>query len=68
VGVESVRELCRVMAARHAAGGFVVTSGSFTAEARQLAEGREVELIGGDQLRTAIATQVRRTAPLTSPR
>jgi restriction system protein len=57
VGVETVRELYGVMAARHAVGGFVVTSGAFTAEALKFAEGREVELINGKQLASAIKAQ-----------
>jgi restriction system protein len=50
VDVETVREFHRVMAARHAVGGFVVTSGSFTVEAEKFAEGREIELIAGQQM------------------
>jgi restriction system protein len=59
VGVETVRELYGVMAARHAVGGFVVTSGAFTAEALKFAEGREVQLIDGKQLASAIKGQGR---------
>ena len=47
VGVSVVRELYGVMAAEQAAGGFVITSGSFTREAREFASGRTVELIDG---------------------
>lgn len=50
VGVEIVRELYGVMAARGAAGGFVVTSGRFTAEAEKFAQGRNVTLLNGQQL------------------
>lgn len=50
VGVETVRELYGVMAAKGAAGGYVVTSGVFTDEAKRFAEGREIELIEGDRL------------------
>ncbi|MDB5860128.1 MAG: restriction endonuclease, partial [Ramlibacter sp.] len=50
VGVDVVRELYGVMAARGAAGGFVVTSGSFTEEASAFAQGRNVKLIAGTQL------------------
>jgi restriction system protein len=50
VGVLPVRELYGVMAANGAAGGYVVTSGGFTEEARRFAEGREIELIDGNQL------------------
>lgn len=51
VDAEAVREFQRSMAARHAAGGFIVTSGSFSPEARELARDREIELISGEQLR-----------------
>jgi len=54
VGIEVVRELYGVMAAEGAAGGFVVTSGRFTDEARKFAEGRNVQLIGGTRLRALI--------------
>ncbi len=50
VGVAVVRELYGVMVAAGAAGGFVVTSGRFTDEARQFAEGREIEIISGDDV------------------
>jgi restriction system protein len=54
VGVEIVRELYGVMAAKGAAGGFVVTSGRFTGEARSFTEGRNVQLIDGTRLFTLI--------------
>lgn len=47
VGVEVVRELYGVMAARGAAGGFVVTSGQFTDVATQFAQGRNMKLMDG---------------------
>ena len=50
VGVPVVRELYGVMAAKGAAGGFVVTSGRFTAEAEAFAEGRNVRLLDGPKL------------------
>jgi restriction system protein len=50
VGVTIVRELYGVMAARGAAGSFVVTSGTFTQEAREFAAGRNIELIDGHRL------------------
>lgn len=50
VGVDVVRELYGVMAAQGAAGGFVVTSGQFTEEARAFADGRNVRLIDGPKL------------------
>jgi restriction system protein len=50
VGVDVVRELYGVMAAKGAAGGFVVTSGRFTEEAMSFAEGRNVRLVDGSKL------------------
>ncbi|WP_211218751.1 restriction endonuclease [Thermithiobacillus tepidarius DSM 3134] len=50
VGVDVVRALYGVMAARGATGGFVVTAGRFTADARAFAQGRNIELIEGEQL------------------
>jgi restriction system protein len=50
VGVQVVRELYGVMAAKGAAGGFVVTSGHFTQDARDFASGRNVTLVDGPLL------------------
>jgi restriction system protein len=50
VGVTIVRELYGVMAANGAAGGFVVTSGRFTDEAKTFAQGRNVTLMDGPAL------------------
>lgn len=50
VGVDVVRELYGVMAARGATGGFVVTSGRFTDEAVSFASGRNVVLLDGQKL------------------
>ncbi len=56
VGVKVVREICGVAAAQNAAGVFVVTSGTFTDEARRFVEENriDIELIAGDQLRRMI--------------
>ena len=50
VGVDVVRELYGVMAARGATGGFVVTSGRFSDAAASFATGRNVKLIDGPSL------------------
>lgn len=57
VGVTTIRELYGVMAAGGAAGGFVVTSGVFTQEAKDFAEGRNIDLIDGTEL-TAIIKKI----------
>ncbi len=62
VGVDVVRELYGVMAARGAAGGFVVSSGRFTKEAIQFASGRNLRLIDGPQLH-ALIQQTRAPLP-----
>lgn len=50
VSVDVVRELYGVMAAKGAAGGFVVTSGRFTEDAKAFADGRNVQLVDGTAL------------------
>jgi len=50
VGVNVVRELYGVMAAKSAAAGIVVTSGRFTPDAVAFASGRNVRLIDGQEL------------------
>jgi restriction system protein len=54
VGVVVVRELYGVIAARGAAGGFVVTSGRFTHGARRFAKRCGIELLDGDGLKSLI--------------
>ncbi len=55
VGVNVVRELYGVMAATGATGGFVVTSGRFTEEARNFAKVCNVYLMDGPRLRALIS-------------
>lgn len=50
VGVDVVRELYGVMAARGATGAFVVTSGRFTDDAISFSSGRNVTLVDGPKL------------------
>lgn len=64
VGVDVVRQLYGVMAARGAAGGFVVTSGRFTEAAKEFAQGRHVQLVDGTQLQ-ALLRQARAGHPST---
>lgn len=56
VGVAVVRDLCRIAEIEGAAGIFVVTSGSFTDEARRFVEKNRIaiELITGERLRQMI--------------
>lgn len=50
VGVTTPRELYDVIASRSAAGGFVLTSGIFTDEARAFVRGKNIELMDGKAL------------------
>jgi restriction system protein len=50
VGVPVVREMFGVMTAQKAHHAFIVTSGTFTPEARAFAAGKPIDLIGGPQL------------------
>lgn len=62
VGVTTIRELYGVMAAGGAAGGFVVTSGVFTQEAKSFAEGRNIGLIDCSELTAMIKSTQRQAA------
>lgn len=57
VGVTVIREFFGVMAAEGAAGGFVVTSGRYTAEAKAFAEGRNIQLVDGVLLKRWISNR-----------
>lgn len=65
VGVQTVRELYGVITAHGAAGGFVVTAGKFTEEARRFAEGLSVELIDGAELHAQVCETVAPSTPKT---
>lgn len=66
VGVDVVRELYGVMAAQGAAGGFVVTSGRYTADAVTFSSGRNVRLIDGEKL-FAMLKQAKASQQLKTP-
>lgn len=51
VGIKPIRELLGVMVGSGASGGYVVTSGEFTADAIQFAQENRIELIAGKELR-----------------
>ncbi|EMM2268128.1 restriction endonuclease [Pseudomonas aeruginosa] len=57
VGVTVIREFFGVMAAEGAAGGFVVTSGRYTAEAKAFAEWRNIQLVDGALLKRWISNR-----------
>lgn len=62
VGVEIVRELYGVMAARGAAGGYVISSGTFTLEARRFVQGRNIILWDGQELKARIRGEALQSA------
>lgn len=66
VGVDVVRELYGVMAAKGATGGFVVTSGRFTDDAKAFADGRNVQLVDGTKL-FAMIKLVKQPRPAMEP-
>jgi len=55
VGVKVVRELLGVMAGKGAAGGYVVTSGQFTADSIKFAGENRIQLIDGGRLKRIIS-------------
>lgn len=55
VGVKVIREMYGLVAAEHAAGGIVITSGTFTRDASRFADGKLLELVDGAQLARLIA-------------
>lgn len=56
VGVALVRELTEIVAARRADGGALVTGGSFTKEARDLAASSRIRLIDGDAIQEILGS------------
>ncbi|MGE4546091.1 MAG: restriction endonuclease [Pedobacter sp.] len=54
VGVQTVRELYGVMSAQGAAGGFVITAGEFTEEAKKFVGGLNIRLFDGSHLHKMI--------------
>jgi restriction system protein len=70
VDVDTVQELHDVVAARNAAGGFLVTSGRFTPDATALARAHKLEIIDApalavllDQADESITTGIRVSKP-----
>jgi len=66
VGVTTIREFYGALTSEGASGGFVVTSGRYTEDAKSFANGRNIELIEGDQLRRRV--QKYKTTPGTPPK
>jgi restriction system protein len=64
VGAPVIREFFGVMAARGAAGGYVVTSGTFSKDAVDFADGRNIRLIDA----TALDRMIREARSVENPR
>jgi restriction system protein len=54
VGVNIVREMLGLITANRATGGIIVTSGMFTQEAMNFADGKTIDLVEGNQLAALI--------------
>lgn len=54
IGVNVVRELLGSMTAENVRKGFLVTTGRFTNEAQAFAQGKQIDLIAGDELQQLI--------------
>jgi len=68
VGVTVVRELHGVIAALSANGGYVITGGQFTREAREFAESTAIQLIDGAALDALISSVHSQTAQHRCPK
>ena len=60
IGVKIVREMYGLMAANHASGAIIITSGIFTQEAKSFAAGKPIDLIEGSQLANMITSVQRK--------
>lgn len=67
VGVPVIREFLGTLVAEGATGGFVVCAGSFTADARRFAAGRNIQLIEGPELQRWIAANGHRPSTPVEP-
>ncbi|HQO64586.1 MAG TPA: restriction endonuclease [Syntrophorhabdus sp.] len=63
IGVKIVRELYGVVHAEEATGGIVISSGSFTQEARDFAKGKPLRLLDGTDLLTIIKEVQKTSGP-----
>ena len=66
VGVKVVRELYGVVIAEGATGGVVISSGTFTQEARDFARGKPLELLDGSELLRLIAEVQKTPMPVSN--
>lgn len=66
VGVKIIRELYGVIAAEGATGGVVISSGTFTQEAKDFGTGKPLELIDGPELLKIVAEVQKTPMPVSS--
>jgi restriction system protein len=64
VGVAPLRQLVGVMKVRNADGGFVLSSGTFTAEAVRFGADHRIQLIDGSKLRDLLHSREEKTLPV----
>lgn len=64
VGLGPLRELQDLIIARGAAGGFVLSSGQFTPEARKFSESTNIRLIDGTRLGELLFSREEKTLPI----
>ncbi|WP_026842859.1 restriction endonuclease [Citrifermentans bremense] len=67
VGVQPVREFYGVMAANGAAGGYFVTSGVYTDDAKAFVKGLNIELVDGSKLKKMIDIAQKKTTASMNP-
>ena len=56
IGVKVVREMYGLLAAQHAAGAIIITSGIFTQEAKNFASEKPIDLVEGRELADLVST------------
>ena len=66
VGVSIVREMFGVLTSEHAASMSIITSGMFTQEAKNFAQGKAIDLIDGSQLQKMISQVQSSPRPITA--
>ena len=64
VGVKVIRELYGVVNAEGATGGIVISSGTFTHEARDFARGKPIKLIDGSELMNIVLAVQKSSIPI----
>lgn len=66
VGVSIVREMFGVLTSEHAASMSIITSGMFTQEAKNFAQGKAIDLVDGSQLQKMVSLVQSSSRPITA--